>query len=203
MIEILKSIYYKYWSDFHPIRRWEWDLIKKNIKGKRILDAGCGNGSITRKLANQNNSINAIDLDITGLAIAKKYNSKSNISYTTMNVEKLEFPNEFFDAVVCNNVVTRCDPIKAFNEFNRVTKKGGIIIITAGTEAIEKIQIPPEVNSKLYYAMKNPYLNKIFWFFFKFKNFISLFSIIAYPIYWLDAKISPGKGDTCVLIIRK
>lgn len=203
MFDFLKSFYYRYWSDFHPIRRWEWDVTRKNLIRTKVLDAGCGTGSLTRKLAKMNFDVKAIDLDSQGFENAKKYNAFPNVEYKAMRVEDIKYPSETFDTVMCISVMGQCDRTPAFNELYRVTKKGGVLIITSATKNIDLIQIDPSIKQERYYSMKNKWVRWLFNLFINFNDKRTLLSIVFYPIYWLDTKLSKGTGEICVLIIRK
>jgi SAM-dependent methyltransferase len=47
-----------------------------------------------------------------------------------MNIEKIDFPDEYFDSIICNHVLEHVpNDLKAMREFYRVLKKGGWAIL--------------------------------------------------------------------------
>lgn len=98
-------------------------LPKKSLK---ILDAGCGPGAMLPILAKYGDVV-GIDMSDEALKYARKIGNvkKGDIS-------NLDFPDETFDLVVCMDVLYHSwveDETKALKEFNRVLKKGGILLI--------------------------------------------------------------------------
>lgn len=66
----------------------------------RVLDAGCGEGLLARKLATQCREVVAIDLDHTSLERARTLSTRdSRIVYIEGDVMTYPFPNESFDCI--------------------------------------------------------------------------------------------------------
>ncbi|MBT5319571.1 MAG: methyltransferase domain-containing protein [Chloroflexi bacterium] len=101
--------------------------------GMRLLDAGCGPGSITRGLANYvaPGDVTGIDSDAarieTALGILALEES-DNLSYEVADVTDLPFENGQFDAVFANGLIEHLPfPGDGISELMRVLKPGGII----------------------------------------------------------------------------
>ena len=110
-----------------------------NRIGGRILEAGVGTG-ISLPLYRKDCRLTGIDLSPSMLEKAReRARSKSlfNIDgLEVMNVEDLRFPDESFDVVIAQYVVTAVpDPERALDEFCRVLKPGGEIIIATRISA--------------------------------------------------------------------
>lgn len=122
------------------------DQIKKNevdkyanhlyqfpaVRGKAILDAGCGPGFLVRAYASHEARVTAIDLSPVAVKLTRKslkdFGFKGKVKVA--NIEKLPFPDQNFDQVVCHGVIHHTpNPGKAISEISRVTKKGGRAII--------------------------------------------------------------------------
>jgi len=101
--------------------------------GGRILDVGIGTGlSLTDY--SRDNRLCGVDLSEPMLRKAQERVAAFNLSnvdvLAVMDAEKLGFPDAFFDCVVAQYVITVVpDPEATLDEFARVTKPGGEIIL--------------------------------------------------------------------------
>jgi len=90
-----------------------------------ILDAGCGEGRLTRSLARRYEKVTGIDFDSASVRKAKsqKY---SNEVYLCGDLHNLKFDNNFFEAIFCHGVLRHCNiPSVVLGEFYRVLKNKG------------------------------------------------------------------------------
>ena len=105
--------------------------LKPDLK---ILDVGCGPGTITIDMA----STYATQGHVTGLEYsaevverARKHAAESNVSNVTFlagDAHALPFPDDTFDVTHAHQVLVHiADPVLALKEMKRVTKPGGII----------------------------------------------------------------------------
>ena len=102
-----------------------------NIKNKKILDAGCGSGIYTKLLAKKGGKVSALDLSKTMLDIAKEYCKGYGIVFRRGSIDNIPYKSNSFDIVVAPLVIHYLkNPEKAFNEFNRVLKKKGVLIFS-------------------------------------------------------------------------
>lgn len=105
----------------------------------RILDIGCGPGSITCGLAQlvPQGSVLGVDVSPTVLEQAKANAAATelqNVSFQTANVlEGLPFPDHSFDVVFTHQcLVHLSDPVKAMREMKRLCRPGGIVASREG-----------------------------------------------------------------------
>ena len=97
-------------------------------KALKILDAGCGEGYVTRWLPRQGNDVTAIDVSTQMLFSAAKYGIAKE-RYLATDITNLCFKNASFDCVVSNFVLMEIEHLeKAFFEISRVIKPGGKFI---------------------------------------------------------------------------
>jgi ubiquinone/menaquinone biosynthesis C-methylase UbiE len=104
----------------------------KIYPGMTILDVGCGTGNFSIKLANQGCKVIGIDISDEMLDIARNKVKEMNldIEFYNMDVYKLKFENEIFDAAFSMAAFEFIDrPQNALNEMMRVVRKGGQIFI--------------------------------------------------------------------------
>lgn len=113
------------------------DKAKEN-PSPRLLDVGCGSGSITIELAKLIPEGQVTGLDISGaiLESAKVHAERqgaSNISFIKGDVHELPFPDGSFDVVCTHQAVAHFhDHVKAILELTRVTRKGGVVCLREG-----------------------------------------------------------------------
>ncbi len=104
-------------------------------KGQHWLDAGCGSGVLTAQMIELGLKVNAVDASKEMIYEARKTFSSvadDNLILDVIEtVEKMKFSNEYFDGILCSSVIEYVDnPIACFQEFNRVLKPGGHLVIT-------------------------------------------------------------------------
>jgi ubiquinone/menaquinone biosynthesis C-methylase UbiE len=107
---------------------------------KRILETAAGTGIVTRALLRAlpaDTSIVATDLNQPMLDHAAAQVSSDRVSWQTADAQALPFPDQCFDAVVCQfGVMFFPDKVQAYREARRVLRPGGRFIFNAW-DAIE------------------------------------------------------------------
>ena len=100
----------------------------------RILDIGCGSGFFEVLLGREGYEVTGIDLTgemfiNSGRLIEQNGPYTNPVNAIQMDAEKLDFLDESFDVVISRNLTwTLPHPIEAYGEWNRVLKKGGILL---------------------------------------------------------------------------
>jgi len=86
-----------------------------SVKGKKILDAGCGEGYLSRFLAKQGAFVTGVDFSEEMLAIARERTKPAlGIRYVHGNCENMDFLDiESFDIIVSNMVLQDLSDHKA------------------------------------------------------------------------------------------
>jgi ubiquinone/menaquinone biosynthesis C-methylase UbiE len=100
-----------------------------DVKGKKILDLGCGPGFHANLLFKKGAKVTGIDNSEESINHAKKESPESK--FFIGDIEKLPFPSASFDIVFSAMVIghmTKWD--KIFYEVKRVLKKGGIFVFS-------------------------------------------------------------------------
>jgi 2-polyprenyl-3-methyl-5-hydroxy-6-metoxy-1,4-benzoquinol methylase len=97
-----------------------------------VLDAGCGEGYLSRMLAKAGATVTGIDFSAPLIAAAKEMNltDRLPITFDTGTVYDLPYAGDAFDLVVCNHLINDLqDPAEPIREFARVLRQGGRLII--------------------------------------------------------------------------
>ena len=108
-------------------------LLPRLTPDARVLDVGCGPGTITVDLARL-----APDGEVTGLDAANEVLDEAragaaqaevtNISFESGDVYRLRFDDASFDVVHAHQVLQHLqDPVKALAEMRRVCRPGGVV----------------------------------------------------------------------------
>ncbi len=110
------------------------------IKGNerlKVLDAGCGTGSLAIQLKKEYPQIElyAIDIDSSILqrAIKKSKKERIDISFKRVSIQDTEFLNNSFDIIYSSLVFHHLnteDKQKSINELHRILKKTGKLVIS-------------------------------------------------------------------------
>jgi len=101
-------------------------------EGMNILDAGCGTGNFSIKLAERGARVTGVDLSTEMMAVAKEKANRKNIEieFLEMNIYDLAFPDNYFDGVFSMAVFeTLTESQRAFHELMRVLKPGKFLMI--------------------------------------------------------------------------
>lgn len=108
-------------------------LLPHLYPGMRVLDCGCGPGSLTLDLARLVAPGSVIGLDIEGAQFAyaqelAKTEGIENVSFEVGSAYELPFEDESFDLVFAHATLFHLsDPGRALREFRRVLKIGGLV----------------------------------------------------------------------------
>jgi SAM-dependent methyltransferase len=101
-----------------------------NVKMKKILDAGCGNGVYTDLLTNNGGNVIGCDGSSEMLKIAKfKY---PLYQFDIVNLlDPVPYKDEEFDIIFCNLVLMDIDPLdNIISELYRIIKKEGLFFFS-------------------------------------------------------------------------
>lgn len=101
------------------------------LKGLRIVDAGCGTGTVGNELAKMGaEDIFGLDISEGMLEVARKSGAYKDLEIADLT-KQLEFGDGEFDSLVCCGTFTHGhlgpEPLA---EFVRVVKSGGVVVAT-------------------------------------------------------------------------
>ena len=106
------------------------EFIKKYVRGRLILDVGCGTGMFAQRLKKERFEVTGMDPSQKMLDIAKERFDGQIIKGSS---DSLPFENEIFDCAVSiavfHHIADEKKVFKTISEMVRVVKNGGVIII--------------------------------------------------------------------------
>lgn len=102
-----------------------------NPKGSRILDLGCGDGSVSLQFANDGNQITLVDPSRAMLALAKNAISEEHADQVRVVESTAEdFPEEQFDVVICLGLLAHVQSAEgAFRKIAACVRPGGRCLV--------------------------------------------------------------------------
>lgn len=134
------GLYSSLWQRFDEATLWKESLglvkkripdevIRRAIRGKRVLDMGCGSGRFTVALARLGaRQVVGTDLDRKSYEAARRLCRKRKlpVTFREANFHRLPFKTGEFDFVFCNGTLHHSSSIeKGLGEYERVLKPGG------------------------------------------------------------------------------
>lgn len=113
------------------------ELLNVSGDSVRFLDAGCGSGRHSERLARRGYRVTAVDFSEAILQKANDYLQASGlddrVSFQREDLLNLSFPDAEFDCILCWGVLMHILDIEtAVSEFARVLKPGGLLTISEG-----------------------------------------------------------------------
>lgn len=97
----------------------------------RVLDAGCGTGQTAAYLASTYGA-KVTGMDVNPTMVAKAVNRmRSNrlpVRLVQGSIEQMPFPDQSFDIIICESVLSFVDKPKAISEIYRILRTGGRFI---------------------------------------------------------------------------
>lgn len=137
--------------------RWHKSVINPlvfelmgDLRGRVVLDAGCGNGYLARKIAKTAKKVIGVDFTENLLEAAKKRSKNiPNLKLILANLEKLPFSANSFNVILCNMVLINVENLEiTINELARVLKINGFIVISITHPCFENPPHTPGIKNK-------------------------------------------------------
>ena len=133
-----------FFANFEPYRyrrtaQRKGELIARFVRGRRLLDAGCGNGWVSRFFRQRGYRVTGVDVSDHVLKMNRLYSRLSRtrpIKIVKASLVSLPFRPASFDTIVAAEVLEHLHAAalkKALAEFKRVLAPGGVVIVTVPT----------------------------------------------------------------------
>lgn len=106
--------------------------VRRAPAGARILEYGCGPGSLAFDLAREGYDVTGIDISPVAIEIATARAAEEGLSdrarFVVMNAESMDFDDDTFDVVCGSGIIHHLDLDLALPEVNRVLRPGGRVV---------------------------------------------------------------------------
>lgn len=135
-----------------------------DLKGKNVLDVGCGPGQLTSVLANRCSALMGVDPNPQYIARATwRAGCTGRVDLQIACAEDLPFPDRSYDAVFCSWVLHECEDLEAaLSEVIRVLRPTGYAVIVEPVKASDwgildlrlrgKLDLPIQFHHELFFA---------------------------------------------------
>ena len=110
------------------------DCAGVSLAGKRVLDVGCSAGLVTREIAREASFTIGLEIAADAVVYAATHHARSGaLAFVRASAERLPFPAEAFDLVICNHVYEHVTDVHALlREIDRVLRPSGTCWFAAG-----------------------------------------------------------------------
>ena len=103
-----------------------------DVRGRQVLDVGCGDGDLAAELSRRGAHVVGIDSSKAMIEAAKQRAERDRLdaAFEVASAQELPFPPECFDMVVAITILCFVeDPAPVFHEMARVLRPGGHLVI--------------------------------------------------------------------------
>jgi ubiquinone/menaquinone biosynthesis C-methylase UbiE len=123
----------KFYVIAKSVRDYQNEILMSKAHGSKVLDYCCGPGETSLKLAKMGyQHVSGIDISAEEIGTAKKRlidcGFEETSDFQVMDAEKMIFPDNSFDVIICNGVLHHLDIDEALPELSRVLKPDGTIV---------------------------------------------------------------------------
>jgi 2-polyprenyl-3-methyl-5-hydroxy-6-metoxy-1,4-benzoquinol methylase len=121
-----------------------------SLAGKRVLEIGCGSGTLSTYLAMRGADVVGIDVSEGMLALGRRRAAandvSSKVSFRASPIETLDMPDDHFDVVVANQVLHHLELAAAMPNIARMLRPDGVALFA------EPVLLLPNFFRRLRYS---------------------------------------------------
>ena len=127
--ECVREIWYEH---FH-----RYVFAREMVRGKRVLDAACGEGYGSALLASAASSVEGVDISEQAVAHACNRYPAQNLEFRVSDCLDLPYADGEFDCIVSFETLEHLeDQAGLLKEFRRVLKPGGFLMLSSPDKAV-------------------------------------------------------------------
>ncbi len=110
--------------------RKKLDFLLGDVKNKKVLFIGCGDGKECISAIKKGAKVTGIDISENCIKLSNENCNGLNAKFLVMDFEKTSFKNNQFDIIISIlSVMYKKDIDSVLKEFNRILKKTGFVLI--------------------------------------------------------------------------
>lgn len=114
--------------------RWVKESFFGDLKGKRVLEIGCGEGTLLEMLG-EANQVYGVDISLTGVERARQKGIE--VHHLDASNQTLPYEDGFFDVVITLETIEHVEnPHRMLWEIKRVLRKDGTLLISIPGERV-------------------------------------------------------------------
>lgn len=174
-----------------------------DIKGKEILECGCGDGWITAELASLGAKVHAFDISAESvnntIQLLRKHNLQDNCIVAKKSAEEIDYSEEKFDIVIGFAVLHHLNLDKSIPHIHRVLKPKGLALFAEPLSGNPIINIYRKLTPKYRTPDEEPInLDKFTQYISKFKRFSheEFFLLSLLPLFLSNFNFYKPKTET-------
>ncbi|MEM5804347.1 MAG: class I SAM-dependent methyltransferase [Candidatus Aenigmatarchaeota archaeon] len=140
----------------------ELKFFRSRLKGKNVLDIGCGPGQDCKWLTEHGCRAIGIDASVGMLKEARK--RVKTARFVKMDMRKLRFPENSFDGLwVCASLlhIKKSQVKKVLTGFRKVLKHGGIMFIAVKAGSREKYESHKDLGKRFFSYYRKDELERL------------------------------------------
>ena len=114
------------WNHNYAYHRW---VAEKIGNRNRILDVGCGDGTLALYLRTPDNEILGIDISDSSIQKANRKNEYDNVQFVQTTFESFQANGKKFDAIIFVASIHHMNMTEAVHKAKKLLEKNGVLII--------------------------------------------------------------------------
>ena len=111
----------------------------------RVLDVGCGEGTLTRELGTRVADVTGIDVDASSIDLARRTTAAPNVHYVQSDVLVAPFRPESFDAIVSVAALHHLDLEDGLTQMVSLLRPGGVLAAVGLARSRRVLDLPRDL----------------------------------------------------------
>lgn len=144
-------------TDYLPVLKEKCKLFLKMLKGRKILEVGCGTGNLIKLLSSNNFELSGTDYSNDYIINAKKKNP--NVDFFQGDLTDPAFwkkHESVYDSVICSEVLEHIeDDLTALRIVHSILKSDGTLIITVPAVGLLYSEFDKKIGHHRRYSMES------------------------------------------------